>query len=443
MALGSRKGRVRQEGLWIPVASIARPSGHPFYERLNALLDEQKFDEHVEQLCRPFYADNIGRPGLAPGIYFRLLLIGYFEGIDSERGIAWRAADSLAIRSFLHFGLDEKTPEHSTISRTRRLLDVETHQAVFQWVVSLLAERGLVKGNKLGIDGTTLEANAALRSIIRRDNGEKYEEFLTRLAHESGIETPSREQLAKLDKNRPKKGSNEEWAHPFDLDARITKMKDGRTHLAHKAEHAVDLETGAIVAVTVQHADLGDTTTMVETLIEAGESLVHAASQTGQDKVNASSPPVVIGDKGYHSNGSLTMLKAAGIRSYLSEPNRGRRKWKGKAMEKAAVYANRRRIQGQRGKALLRLRGEFVERSFAHVYETGGMRRTHLRGSENILKRLLIHVGAFNLGLVLRHLLGKGTPRGFQDSPLSLLDAMAALRFWLVEFPNSIHRELP
>ena len=416
MALGRRRGRIRQERLWIPTAAIVRPASHPFYEQLSAVLEEGKFDEHVEELCRPFYAENVGRPGLVPGIYFRLLLIGYFEGIDSERGIAWRAADSLAIRAFLRIGLDEKTPEHSTISRTRRLIDVETHQKVFQWIVSLLAECGLVKGNRLGIDGTMLEANAALRSIVRRDNGEKYEEFLTRLARESGIETPTREQLAKLDKKRPKKGSNEEWEHPLDADARITKMKDGRTHLGHKAEHAVDLETGAIVAVTVQHADQGRRGDDVETLIEAGENLVAANAEViEQDRA-----PVVIADKGYHSNHSLTTLKAAGIRSYISEPDRGRRKWVGKAAEQAAVYGNRRRIRSAQGKALLRLRGMFVERSFAHAYETGGMRRTHLRGSTNILKRVLIHAGAVNLGLVLRHLIGKGTPRGCRitEAPL-------------------------
>ena len=265
MAMGRRKDRARTPGLWIATNELPPTGGHPFYQRLNQVLDAHAFDEFVEAQCAPFYATTIGRPSLTPGTYFRLLLIGYFEGIDSERGIAWRTADSLALRGFLGLGLDEAPPEHSTISRTRRLIDLETHRAVFTWILQVLATADLVKGKTIGIDATTLEANAALRSIVRRDSGETYQEFLTRLAQASGIETPTRADLARLDRKRPKKGRNTEWRHPHDPDARITKMKDGRTHLAHKAEHAVDLETGAIVGVTVQGADQGDTTTIAET----------------------------------------------------------------------------------------------------------------------------------------------------------------------------------
>ena len=271
--MGTRQGRQRTEDLWIPTSELATPAGHPFYERLNRLLEEHDFDSFVEDKCRGFYATERGRPGLVPGIYFRLLLVGYFEGIDSERGIAWRAEDSLSLRCFLAIGLNEATPDHSTISRTRRLIDLETHRQVFTWVLKVLAEAGLLKGKQIGIDATTLEANAAMRSIVRRDSGESYEEFLTGLAHESGIETPTREDLARLDRKRKKKGCNRTWVNPHDRDARITKMKDGRTHLAHKAEHAVDMETGAVVAVTLQEAHLGDTTTIKETLAEAGETV--------------------------------------------------------------------------------------------------------------------------------------------------------------------------
>ena len=391
---------------------------HPFYEQLNRVLEERGFDEFVEQQCAGFYAEKMGRPSLAPGRYFRLLLIGYFEGIDSERGIAWRAADSLALRGFLGVGLNEMPPDHSTISRTRRLIDVETHQAVFGWVLELLAEKALLKGKTVGIDGTTLEANAALRSIVRRDTGEGYQEFLTRLAQESGIATPTREQLAKLDRKRAGKGSNEDWVSPHDPEARITKLKDGRTHLAHKAEHAVDLETGAVVAVTVAAGDAGDTSTIVETLAQAGEHIAEVACATNQEevgeRVHPEGPLEVVGDKGYHSNDTLTGLADAEVRTYISEPDRGPRNWKEKPEAQAAVYGNRRRIGGEHGKQLLRRRGELLERSFAHAYETGGMRRVHLRGRENILKRVLIHLGGFNLSLVMRQLLGKGTPRGLQ-----------------------------
>ena len=264
-------------------------------------------------------------PSLTPGTYFRLLLIGYFEGIDSERGIAWRTADSLALRGFLGLGLDEAPPEHSTISRTRRLIDLETHRAVFTWILQVLATADLVKGKTIGIDATTLEANAALRSIVRRDSGETYQEFLTRLAQASGIETPTRADLARLDRKRPKKGRNTEWRHPHDPDARITKMKDGRTHLAHKAEHAVDMETGAVVGVTVQGADQGDTTTIAETVTAAAEELEAVAAVTDGDTAVIDE---VVADKGYHSNQVLVDLAALDLRTYIAEPDRGRRKWK-------------------------------------------------------------------------------------------------------------------
>jgi transposase len=428
MSLGKRSAKGKQESIWIEAASLATPASHPFYERLNRLLDKRHFDGFAEDVCQSFYA-KVGRPGLAPGVYFRALLVGYFEGIDSERGIAWRTFDSLALRSFLGFDLSETTPDHSTISRTRRLIDLETHRKVFVWVLGMLAEEGLLKGNTVAIDGTTLEANAALRSIVRRDSGESYDEFLRGLAKESGIETPTREQLAKLDRKRKKKGSNDDWKNPHDPDAQITKMKDGRTHLAHKAEHAVDLETGALLAVTLQGGSAGDTSTVHETLTQCGEHIREVAADTDDKtrtvQLNSEGPAELVLDKGYHSNDVLVVLKEVEVRSYCSEPDRGRRKWIGKEEEKAAVYQNRRRIRGERGKRLLRQRGELVERSFAHMYETGGMRRTHLRHQDNIAKRLLIHAGAFNLGLVMRKLSGCGTPRGLQGRlnqlPLFLL----------------------
>ncbi len=296
----------------------------------------------------------MGRPGLAPGMYFRLLLMGYFEGLDSERGMAWRAADSLALRSFLRIGLEEAPPDHSTVSRTRRLIDVETHREVFTWALGVIAEKGLLQGKTLGIDATTLEANAALRSIVRRDSGESYPEFLTKLAKESGIATPTREEVARLDRKRKKKSSNQDWEHPHDPDARITKMKDGRTHLAHKAEHAVDLETGAVVAVTVQGADQGDTTTLQETFVEAAEQLEAVGKEPAADEqMNAQGLEEVVTDKGYHSGPLLEDLQAIGVRSYIPEPQRGRRHWQGKADEQTAVYGNRRRMRGERGKQLL------------------------------------------------------------------------------------------
>jgi transposase len=424
MAMGKRKAK--QESLWVSTEELARPQGHPFYRKVNEVLEQHKLDQRLEHLCRRFYKPVFGRPSMAPGVYFRLLLIGFFEGIDSERGIAWRVADSLSLREFLGFSVTEQTPDHSTISRTRRLLPVETHKAVFRWFVRVLGEEGLIEGQTIAIDATTLEANAAMRSIRRRDDGRHYEEYLKALAKAEGLENPTREQLARMDRKRKKKGSNQEWMSPADTDARITKMKDGRTHLAHKAEHAVDLSSGAVVAVTLQAADHGDTTTMLQTLKEA---------QANAALVNERGVEEAVADKGYHSNQVLVDLHAEGVRSYIPEPERGARKWPDKEKEQQRVYANRRRMSGHRGKHLQKLRSELTERSFAHMYETGGMRRTHLRKRNNILKRLLFHAVGFNLALLLRERYGIGKPRtlqGISDAILLLnLVTAVSLASWM------------
>jgi transposase len=432
--------RDRQADLWISTAEIAASPGHPFYQQLNDVLAEHGFDRFVEDRCQKFYAERRGRPSIPPGVYFRMLLIGYFEGIDSERGIAWRCADSLGLRSFLGYALNERTPEHSSLSVIRGRIDVETHREIFQWVLKLLARSDLLKGKTLGIDATTLEANAALRSIVRRDTGQQYDDFLTDLAKASGIESPTREDLAKVDRKRPKKGSNQDWRHPHDPDAKITKMKDGRTHLAHKAEHAVDLDSGAIVGVTLQGADQGDTTTIHATLAESGNNLTQVA-EDAQAGAHLKSDTVgeVVADKGYHSNAVVRTLRQQGIRSYISEPKyNGQRHWKDKAAEQEAVYANRRRIQGTRGKALLRKRGEWVERPFAHCYESGRMRRTHLKGHAKTLKRLLIHVAGCNLALLMRTRFGLGTPRALQGLVFALIRAWTWLTHWSRGDPASL-----
>jgi len=341
--MGTRKRHAKQASMWVATQDLPRSAAHPFYAGLNQILSRHDFDGFVEGLCERFYADE-GRPGLPPGRYFRLLLIGYFEGLDAERAMAWRAADSFALREFLGLVLPEAPPDHSTISRTRRLNDLETHEAVFTWMRQRLADAGLVKGKTVGIDATTLEANAALRSIVRRDTGESYQDLLMKLAQASGIEPPTRADLARIDRKRKKKGSNDD-----------------------------------------------------------------------------------VGDKGYHSNQALVDLEAVGVRSYISEPDRGRRNWKKKPGVRAAVYRNRRRIRGPRGLRLLRLRGGRLERPFAHLYETGGMRRVHLRGHTNILKRLLIHTGGFNLGLLMRQLIGVGTPRGLQGRLRAVVAALLTL----------------
>jgi transposase len=418
MAMGTRSKRQRQQEFWIASSDMVQTPANAFYDRLNDILDKHHFDRHLERLCRRYYNGPLGRPSMAPGVYFRMLLIGYFEGQGSERGIAWRVADSLSLRRFLGYGLDEATPDHSTVSRTRRLMWVETHKAVFRWVVRMLIEEGLLQGQTVSVDATTLEANAALRSIVRRDTGQPYDDYLKELAGAAGMENPTREQLARFDRRRKRKGSNEEWTHPHDPDARITKMKDGRTHLAHKAEHAVDLSSGAVLAITVQPASDGDTSTIMRTLQEA-QPIAGSIAETGIEEV--------VADKGYHSGEVLKRLHQLGMRSYIPEPQRGRRKWSGKGVEQKRVYGNRRRIRGARSKRLQKKRSELTERSFAHLYETGGMRRLWLRGRENVLKRLLLHAGAFNLALVMRKLFGVGKPRRMQGAPSDLISALICL----------------
>jgi len=415
MAMGKRK-RERQQPLFLATSEISQPAGNHFYDRLNAILEKRKFDKRAEHLCRRYYRPTMGRPSMSPGTYFRLLFIGYFEGIDSERGIAWRAADSLSLRRFLGYELNEMPPDHSTISRTRRLYAVETHAAVFRWVNRVLVEEGLLEGQSITIDATTLEANAAMRSIVRRDSGLQYEEWLREMAKAEGVENPTRQQLARWDRKRKKKASNVDWKSATDADARITKMKDGRTHLAHKAEHAVDLSSGALVAVTLQAADQGDTTTVHETLKQA-QAAVREVNERGVEEL--------VCDRGYHSGAVLESLAREGVRSYLPEPERGRRSWDGKQDEQRVVYGNRRRVAGERGQRLQKKRGELVERSFAHMYETGGMRRVHLRGRENIFKRLIVHAGAFNLGLLMRQVYGTGAPRQWTGAFLLLFYARA------------------
>jgi len=431
MAMGKRKEHT-QSPLFVVTTDLPQTPAHPFYRKLNEVLAAGDFDSLVQGLCAKFYEETMGRPSLPPGVYFRLLLLGYFEGIDSERGIAWRCADSSSLRSFLGYAIDQSTPDHSTLSRTRRLIDLQTHQDVFQWVLKLLAKQGLVDGKTAGIDSTTLEANAAMKSIVRRDTQESYDQFLTGLAKASGIETPTREDLAKIDKDRKNKASNSDWENPNDPDAKIAKMKDGTTHLAHKAEHAVDMETGAVLAVALHPADKSDHQTLIDTIVVATENL--AAVRDDANTADCINPDTIldeaVADKGYHSNGTMEDLETIGTRSYIAEPDRGRRDWEGKPEAQAATYANRRRTRGNRGKRLMRQRGELIERSFAHLYETGGMRRLHLRHRDNISKRLLIHAGGFNLSLIMRQLTGLGTPRGRQGLVSSLFDLI--WRLWIV-----------
>ena len=439
MAMGTRKGRERQEEFWYR-SEVAEAPGHPFYRKLEEKLKQAGFDEFCERECQGYYADGVGRPSLAPGVYFRLMLIGFFEGIDSERGIAWRVADSLSLRQFLSYGVDESTPDHVTLSRTRRLLDAETHQKVFGWVLEQVARAGLLKGKTMGLDSTTLEANAAMKSIIRRDTGETYLGYLKRVAEAEGGAAADAAGLRRLDRKRKKKTSNDEWQSPVDPEAGITKLKDGRTALAYKVEQAVDMETGAIVAVTTHGGAAADPATAGETLCEAGEAvaeLIAVRSAEGRFAVQPDGIEEVVADKGYHSNAVMVELAELGLRSYIAEPDRGRRKWQGQVAERDAVYANRRRISGERGKRLQAQRGEKIERNFAHQFDTGGMDRLYLRGRENVHKRLLVQAAACNLALLLRSWYGAGKPKAAADLKARLIFAFFRLLLALAGLPEA------
>src|SRR5229473_3711018 len=432
MALGKRKAK--QIPFWVETTQLQAHTQHPFYSRVNEILEKAKFDRYAERICRKYYAERMGRPSITPGTYFRCFFIGYFEGIDSERGIAYRVSDSLGLREFLGLSLEERTPDHSTLSKTRRLMNLGTHKAVFRWVLKRLAAEGLVSGKNLGVDATTLEANAALKSIVRRDNGASYDEHVTELMKTEGVEEPTPAQRQRFDRKRKKKLSNQEWVNPHDREARITKMKDGRTHLAYKAEQVVDLDTGAVVALGIQPGDCGDTVSMRTTLSEAGCTVTEMAGQAAQadavgpvETVSEVGVERVVGDKGYHSKQALQDLAEVGVRTVISEPERKRQKWPGQSAAQAAVYANRRRLDTKTAKVLMRRRGELIERSFAHLYDTGGMRRVHLRGKNNIAKRALIHAAAFNLSLILRQMLGVGTARQAADLIAALCFAFLKL----------------
>src|ERR671929_66644 len=404
MALG-RQGE-RQADLMIGWAELPRSPGHAFYDRLQAVLVGAGFDRFAEKECEPYYASGRGRPSLPPGRYFRMHLVGYFEGIDSERGLEWRCADSLSLREFLRLGTTEPVPDHSWLSKTRSRLPLEVHEAVFAWVLQRLAEHGLIKGERIGVDASTMEANAALRAIVRRADGESYRAMLERLAQESGIATPSAEALVRLDRKRKgKRLSNAEWTSPTDPEARIAKLKDGRTCLAYKPEHAVDLDTGAIVAAEVHAADRGDTASLPGTL--AAAAAVGAAP-------TPEAPAELVAGKGYHSRDGLKDLEDGAWRSRIAEKKAaGVHRWGGGAEARRAVYNNRARPRSGVAREAFKLRAERVERSFALTLDRGGMRRAWLRGRDNLRKRCLVHVAGYNLGLVMRALVGAGTPRAF------------------------------
>ena len=420
MGMG-RRGEMQPE-MWVAATELPRSPGHTFYDKLNELLAAAAFDRRCEEMCAPYYAEGTGRPGIPPGVYFRMLFVGYFEGLSAQRAIAWKCADSLSVRTFLGLKVTAAAPEQSSLTRIRQRLPLEVHMQAFQWVLEVAQAKGVLRGKVLAIDATTLEANAAMKSMVRRVSGEKWLAYLRRLAKAEGMDDPSDEDLRRFDRKRKdKKVSNAEWASPIDPDSRIVKMKDGRTHFGYKAEHAVDLESDLAVAAEIYPGDTADGDTALLTV------------QTAQDRLAAlGTPPVedVVGDKGYHRIESLAVLREVhGVRTYIPErADHIRHNWRDRpAGDQAAFYANRRRAAGARGRALSRRRSEYVERSFAHVCATGGGRRVWVRGIEAVRKRYLLHVAARNLGVLMRTLFGLGTPRSLQGRQRTVWGALNAI----------------
>ena len=423
MSMG-RRPTEQQAELWLPTADLPRSPGHVFYDKLNQLLAEAGFDRHVEDLCQGYYAAGIGRESIPPGVYFRMLLVGYFEGLDSQRGIAWRCADSLSLRDFLGIALPEPTPDHSSLTKIRQRLPLAVHERIFLFVLQLAQDKQLLRGKTVAVDATTLEANAAMRGILRKETGEDWKEYLKRLLAEQGVDNPTDEEIRRFDQKRPKKVSNKDWESPSDPDSRITKLKDGRTHLAYKAEHVVDVETEFVLAATIHAADQADSATLVDSLVQAQVNLTLAGSDVEIDEAAA--------DKGYHKAQTLADCETIKVRTYIPEPKRrGRSKWQGKPSAwQRAVSGNRRRTRRAKSKRLQKLRSERVERSFAHVCDTGGGRRTWLRGHEKVTKRYLVQVAGYNLGLLMRKLFGVGKPRCLQGAGTGVVGVLVWL-YWL------------
>jgi transposase len=426
MALGRRKSE--QQAAWIATNELPKSPGHPFYKKLNALLAEAGFDAWLEKLCAPYYATKMGRESIPPGVYFRMILIGYFEGISSQRGIAWRCHDSRSLAEFLGVPVQEETPDHSSLSRIHGRLPLEVHEAMFVFVLKLAAEKNLLTGKTVAVDSTLLEADAAMKSIVRRDTGEDWKTYLRGLAAEAGLENPTDDELRRFDKKRKgKKVSNDDWQSPNDPESRITRMKDGTTHPAYKAEHVVDLDTDLVLSATIYPANRADTQTLAESVTQAQLNVIAAESPANIQEA--------VADKGYHAAEQLAEVsQTLGIRTYIPEPKR-KTPWKWSdhtEQERRAITGNHRRVRSERSKNLQRRRSELTERTFAHVCETGGARRCWLHGMLEVSKRYLLQVAARNLGLIMRKLFGIGTPRGLQGADGLIAPAyLASYVVWL------------
>lgn len=427
MAIGRRKPK--QQTMWVNQHQLPKGQGHPFYSRLNDLLAKDGFDSWAEELCAPCFASK-GRPSIPPGVYFRMLFIGYLEGFASDRAVAWNCQDRLSLRAFLGIPLHESTPDHSSLSIWRQRLPMEVYRAAFQRILAIVRQQGLISAYAAGVDSTTIEANASLKRLARKDSGASYLDYVKGLMRDAGEEPVDTAAVARFDRKR-KKLSNRHWRSTTDPDSRITKMKDGTTHLAYKSEHAVDLSSGALLAAEVHAGDCGDTSSMEETLDAANENLASLGDEAPEILC-------VVADKGYHQAELIKRLnRDQGTTTYIPERDSSRRRrWHGDTDACREFHANRRRARGNQGKRLSRLRSWLVERSIAFLKCSGNLARMTLRGMDNVAKRYLMHAAGYNLGLVMRHLYRYGTPREMAGLLVHLFwPAKSPLFHLMVRFP--------
>jgi transposase len=409
----AKKLKAAQPEFWVSAHELPRSSKATFYTKLDDTLESFGFAAKVRALCAPAYKQSgPGRPGIDPVVYLKMIMIGFFEDLPSERAIAARCADSLSIRSFLNYELDERTPDHSTFTVMRQRLGLEVYQEIFKLTLQALREHGLLRGRNLGIDSSVIEANASLRALVHRNTEEQYWDYVKRLAAENGIDPDDTAAVRKFDRHRPGKGSNQEWQNTHDPDAKIGRTKDGATDMIYKPETVVDLDTGAIVQAEVHPGDQSDHKQMATRVLEAQQTI----SQVSGENADALTVTSITSDKGYYAVGELQALQNEGIRTVISDPIDNRRVDKLGPVEQRAVRAAKRSVISKSGKALLRRRGMHIERSFAHILDAGGMRRTTLRGWENLNKRFKLAAAFYNLSQLMRQIFGFGTPKQFAAS---------------------------
>jgi transposase len=404
----SEKKKAQQPEFWITADKVAGPAQSNFYLKLDETLESFGFAAKVRAVCAPAYdKSGVGRPGIDPVVYLKMIMVGFFEDLPSERAIAARCADSFSIRAFLKYELHERTPEHSSLTVIRQRLGLEIYESIFVLMLQALQEHGLLRGKNLGIDASVIEANASLRALVNRNTEEQYWDYVKRLAAQQGVDPDDTAAVRKFDRNRPGKGSNAEWKNPHDPDAKIGRTKDGATDMIYKPEAVVDLDTGAIVQAQVQLGDEVDHQDMSVRILEAQQNINRAVGE----ELDVLTVQSATSDKGYYAVNELQSLQREGIRTIISDPIDNRRLDKLEPAEKKAVLAARRSVKSKSGKELLRRRGMHIERSFAHILDCGGIRRATLRGWENLNKRYKLAAAFYNLSQLMRKLFGFGTPK--------------------------------